>query len=246
MQKYPGIQVIYPVDMGLHYKSQGFGENPYHINYKQFGLKDHNGDDYCPHDGQSHEVYAADDWQVAEIYRKLDYGYGYGVALLHKWGRTKYGHFRELPCTADGQLLRVGQKGRCGDQIGWSGNTGNSTALHVHFGVYPLGEPYNNGYKGAVDPTPYYITAQPLPGAGVGQPPVSRVKAGEARITLPGGVRLRLAPSVQIGPVVGYIYPGVPFWAEDEAVIEGNVVFHKVAAWVAESQDGVQYMVNLE
>ena len=238
---YPGIQVIYPVNMALHFKSQGFAENPYHLDYNQFGLRDHNGDDFCPNDGQSHEVYAADDGTVAEIYRDPNYGYGYGLVLLHPWGRTKYGHFRELPCTSDGKVIRVGQKFSCGDQIGWTGNTGHSTALHCHFGVYPLKEPYGNGYKGAVDPTPYYVQAASSPTVKPGE---SQVKSGNAEITLGSGVRLRLSPTTVNGPVIGLVYPGMPFVAENEIVIEGDVVFRKVAAWIAESQGGVQYMVN--
>jgi murein DD-endopeptidase MepM/ murein hydrolase activator NlpD len=47
-----------------------------------------------------------------------------------------------------------------GDKISLSGNTGFSTGPHVHFMMYEMqnGEVINvdNGYKGAVDPKPFF------------------------------------------------------------------------------------------
>jgi uncharacterized protein (TIGR03437 family) len=42
---------------------------------------------------------------------------------------TRYLHLRDVP------LVAVGQSVQQGDQLGWMGDTGNSTAPHLHFGV---------------------------------------------------------------------------------------------------------------
>ena len=237
------IKLIYPINIALHSKSQGFDENPYHLNYAQFGLENHNGDDFVPYDGQSHEVSASDAGTVERIYQKSDYGYGFGVCIRHKWGKTKYGHFAGMP------LVKVGQKVDQGQHIGWTGNSGFSTILHLHFGVYPFGVSENNGFGGAVDPTPYYVAlASPPPAQPPSLTPLPELNLipGEAVITLPSGVRVRLSPTTSTAQnIAGMIYPGTPFTILDETVTEGDVVFRSINAWIAQSEGGKVYMMNL-
>ncbi|MCM1056875.1 MAG: M23 family metallopeptidase [Firmicutes bacterium] len=68
-------------------------------------------------------------------------GYGYVVYIDHEGGRqTRYGHLSKV-------LVSVGQKVKQGDRIALSGNTGVSTAPHLHFELRINGTP--------VDPEKY-------------------------------------------------------------------------------------------
>ena len=57
-------------------------------------------------------------------------GYGNIIAIDHGYGTvTRYGHL-------DGFNVRPGQRVKRGDVIGFSGNTGRSTAPHLHYEVW--------------------------------------------------------------------------------------------------------------
>ncbi len=57
-------------------------------------------------------------------------GYGNIIVLDHGYGIvTRYGHL-------DGFNVRPGQRVKRGDVIGFSGNTGRSTAPHLHYEVW--------------------------------------------------------------------------------------------------------------
>jgi murein DD-endopeptidase MepM/ murein hydrolase activator NlpD len=70
-------------------------------------------------------------------------GYGKFISINHKYGyETKYGHLQKI-------YVRNGQFVKRGDKIGEVGNTGRSTAPHLHYEVH---------YKGkAVDPSQFYF-----------------------------------------------------------------------------------------
>jgi len=64
-------------------------------------------------------------------------GYGNMVKLDHKYGySTRYGHMSKI-------LVRKGQTIKKGEKIGEVGNTGVSTAPHVHYEVRYHGQPQN-------------------------------------------------------------------------------------------------------
>ena len=64
-------------------------------------------------------------------------GYGNMVIVDHKYGyQTRYGHMNKI-------LARKGQTVKRGEKIGEVGNTGLSTAPHLHYEVRFKGEPIN-------------------------------------------------------------------------------------------------------
>lgn len=142
----------------------GFGVNEAY--YKQFGLKGHNGIDAFTLRGQP--VYAAHDGEVT--YSGVDDSEGYGVVmrtnekLVYDGGgayiKSIYWHL--LPNIQ----VKVGQKINAGTLLGYADSTGISSGDHLHFAIKPIaqGENYwtwenteqDNGYKGAIDPMPYF------------------------------------------------------------------------------------------
>ena len=145
------ISISYPIDMTRHILTQGFGENPQL--YKQFivkgiPLQGHNGLDYAQHSGNSDQVLAAAPGKVIKLTYELG-GYGQYVVIQHEGFRTLYAHLSSF-------FAYVNFIVDTGDAIALTGTTGFSSGVHLHFGLYPDGEPALNGYGGAVNPMPYY------------------------------------------------------------------------------------------
>jgi murein DD-endopeptidase MepM/ murein hydrolase activator NlpD len=144
--------------------TQGFGVNP--DMYKQFGINGHNGLDIVAGHGQN--VYAAHDGVV--VYAGLDGNEGVGVVIRTNreveyaggkaYMKSIYWHL------INNVKVRVGQQVKAGDLIGYADSTGFSTGDHLHFAIKPqaMGEndwtwdnvAQNNGFNGAIDPTPYF------------------------------------------------------------------------------------------
>ena len=121
--------------------TQKFGENPQW--YAKFGMKGHNGIDYGIVTGT--QLYSAIDGKVTERYNDTN-GYGKYVKIENDECGIIYAHMRVLT------PLQVGTEVKAGDPIGESGNTGNSTGPHLHFGVFPKPRNRANGYLGYIDP----------------------------------------------------------------------------------------------
>lgn len=121
--------------------TQAFGLN---FNwYAPFGLKGHNGIDYGLPVGT--KLFSAITGTVTEV--ALDArGYGNYIKIENDECGILYGHMREL------SPLKVGSNVKAGDLIGYSGNTGNSTGPHLHFGLFPKPRNRNNGYAGYINP----------------------------------------------------------------------------------------------
>jgi len=120
--------------------SQYFGENPQA--YAQFGLKGHNGIDMPIPTGT--RLTSCINGTVTETLNDAT-GYGIYVKIENEYCGVLYGHLREFS-------LKVGDKVLAGDFVGFSGNTGNSTGSHLHFGVFPIPRDRSNGYAGYIDP----------------------------------------------------------------------------------------------
>jgi len=120
--------------------SQLFGANPQ--NYAKFKLKGHNDIDVPLPTGT--KLTSCINGTVTETLNDTT-GYGIYVKIENEYCGVLYGHLRDFS-------LKVGDKVKAGDFVGFSGNTGNSTGPHLHFGVFPIPRDRNNGYAGYIDP----------------------------------------------------------------------------------------------
>jgi murein DD-endopeptidase MepM/ murein hydrolase activator NlpD len=130
--------------------TQIFGANP--LMYKRFGIKGHSGIDFSGLDN----IFSYASHNGICTARKLHKTYGNMIKIKSLDGNfeTIYAHLKKFN-------IQLSQKINVGECIGEIGSTGNSTGLHLHFGLRPL-PPSNNGYEGYIDPKPY-LTALHIP-----------------------------------------------------------------------------------
>ncbi|TAJ09305.1 M23 family peptidase [Marinilabiliaceae bacterium JC017] len=82
------------------------------------------------------DIYATGDGVIKKVTTQLS-GYGKRVEIDHGFGYTTlYAHMSKFN-------VKVGQKVRRGDVIGFVGNTGSSTGPHVHYEVHVKGKKVN-------------------------------------------------------------------------------------------------------
>jgi murein DD-endopeptidase MepM/ murein hydrolase activator NlpD len=134
---YAAIPAIQPVsNKQLIALASGFGMRTHPI-YKV--RKMHMGIDFAASIGTP--IYATADGKVVSVDVKFS-GYGKVVEIDHGFGyRTRYAHMHDF-------AVRSGQNVRRGDLIGYVGNTGLSTAPHLHYEVLINGN--------QVDPVHYF------------------------------------------------------------------------------------------
>lgn len=127
--------------------TQGFGSLLTDVSlrdfYSHYGLSGHDGIDFALPTGTP--LYAVDDGNVLLA---GDGDYGITIVIEHSWGRSYYGHLSKVS-TQSGLSVKKGSL------IGYSGNTGESTGPHLHFGMKPANPDLQNGYMGKIDPSPY-------------------------------------------------------------------------------------------
>jgi hypothetical protein len=136
-KQYASIPAIQPVsNKQLMALASGFGMRTHPI-YKV--RKMHTGIDFAASIGTP--IYATADGKVVTVDIKYS-GYGKLVEIDHGFGyKTRYAHMHEF-------AVKQGQNVRRGDLIGYVGNTGLSTAPHLHYEVLI------NGAQ--VDPVHYF------------------------------------------------------------------------------------------
>lgn len=118
------IPAIAPIPTNESYLSSGFGMR-YHPIYKIRKL--HTGLDFAARIGTP--IHASGGGTVAKVSNSY-YGYGKQIEIDHGFGfRTKYAHL-------SGFNVKVGQKVKRGECIGYSGNTGTSSGPHLHYEVF--------------------------------------------------------------------------------------------------------------
>jgi murein DD-endopeptidase MepM/ murein hydrolase activator NlpD len=125
----PAIQPI--ANKQLIALASGFGHRIHPV-YKV--KKMHSGIDFAAEIGTP--IYATADGKVAVVDVKFS-GYGKMVEVDHGFGyRTRYAHMHDF-------AVRTGQNLKRGDLIGYVGNTGMSTAPHLHYEVLINNEQVN-------------------------------------------------------------------------------------------------------
>ncbi len=117
----PAIQPVSNKD--LKRLASGYGYRTHPI-YKS--IKFHKGLDFTAHRGT--EVYATGDGVVVRADKRRS-GYGRQIVIDHGYGyKTRYAHLDKF-------VVKTGQKVKRGELIGYVGNTGLSTAPHLHYEV---------------------------------------------------------------------------------------------------------------
>ncbi|MEQ8470807.1 MAG: M23 family metallopeptidase [Marinoscillum sp.] len=127
------LPAIQPVSKeNLKRLSSGFG---YRMDPILKTRRQHHGVDFSLPKGSP--VYATGDGEVKFTRTNSISGYGNQVEIDHGFGYvTKYAHLSEF-------LVKTGQKVKRGELIAYSGNTGKSTAPHLHYEVKMNGNPVN-------------------------------------------------------------------------------------------------------
>lgn len=127
--------------------TQDWNDPRYRASYAKFNLLGHNGQDFglpvgtpvlAPHAGRVIEA----PFDVA--------GYGWYVKIENDKEGSILAHFKESPSVKVGDEVTQGQK------VGLSGNTGNSTGAHLHWGYYRFPRKRDNGFSGTVDQTHWF------------------------------------------------------------------------------------------
>ena len=130
---------------------------PFGVNFVDFytilNLKGHNGVDFKTKTGCA--CYSAHDGVVIFSGKGSDEGVGVEIWDTVQNIKTIYWHL-ESSCVKKGSVVKAGQLiGRC-DNTGFY-----TTGDHLHFGLKRVDRNgntinINNGFKGAIDPTPYF------------------------------------------------------------------------------------------
>lgn len=137
--------------------TQEFGGNK--ETYDQFGLDGHDGIDFGTNGDDS--IFAPFSGYV-KLKNSGDKGYGLHIKIRDSKKECVLGHLARVFIT-DGQFVHLG------DKIAVMGDSGFSSAKHLHFGLRYLvpgdGDrfslavtDYNNGFFGYVDPLEFMVT----------------------------------------------------------------------------------------
>ncbi len=143
------MKLLWPLDK--IYITQQFGAN--RATYAKFGLNGHDGIDLRTRWVDSplghRYVTAVADGVLEEIRHNIN---GYGIHIRQRLANGDlviYGHLSKVYKSPKVNV-------RAGERIALSGNTGFSSAPHLHIEIRPKGEPTDNGMFGAVNPINYF------------------------------------------------------------------------------------------
>lgn len=133
--------MIYPY-RGDYRITQKFGKNP--DRYKKFGLLGHNGIDIgLP---MKTQVIAPHGGTVIEATFDPS-GYGNYIKIVNEKEGSVLAHLSSFQ-------VKVGETVSEGEPVALSGNSGNSTGPHLHWGYFKFPRDRKNGYAGFIDQLP--------------------------------------------------------------------------------------------
>ncbi|MBP6979216.1 MAG: M23 family metallopeptidase [Lentimicrobiaceae bacterium] len=128
----PAIQPIHNLDLRRIGSYFGIRTDPFY-KVKKF----HYGVDFSASIGT--EIYATGNGRVIEV-NNSSRGYGNTILIDHGYSyQTQYSHLSRF-------AVRPGQEVKRGQVIGYVGNTGKSSAPHLHYEVHKNGQPVNPIY----------------------------------------------------------------------------------------------------
>lgn len=127
---------------GTFIRTQRFNDPRYRANYAKFNLLGHNGEDYsCP---VGTPIKAPHAGRVREVASDAS-GYGNYVKIESDEEGSVLAHLSKI-------VVGVDEFVQEGTLIGYSGNTGNSTGAHLHWGYYRTQtRNRENGFAGFID-----------------------------------------------------------------------------------------------
>lgn len=137
-------------DLGKYPITQYFNDARYRSSYYRFGMNGHNGWDIGTPSGTP--IVAPHNGKVLEVGFDSS-GYGNYVKIDNGVEGSVLAHLSSIG-------VSVGQHVSEGQQIGQSGNTGNSTGPHLHWGYYRNPRDRSNGFAGFIDQSPYLTNKQ--------------------------------------------------------------------------------------
>lgn len=134
-------------------QTQNWNDSRYRSSYTRFGLLGHNGEDYglpawtpvlAPHAGVIKEA-------------TFDTDYGNYVKVESSDETSILAHLSKIS-------VNLGDTASEGQLIGYSGNTGNSTGAHLHWGYFRTRtRNRDNGFVGYIDQTDWLNFSAPTP-----------------------------------------------------------------------------------
>lgn len=130
------IPAIWPIDRKALHNNHIGAFNPHRMHPIYHRIIAHQGIDLGCDSGTP--VYATGDAVVQRTDRgEPTRGYGQQIMLNHRFGyQTRYAHLSKI-------LVKPGDRVMRGQIIGETGNTGGSTAPHLHYEVIRMGTPVN-------------------------------------------------------------------------------------------------------
>lgn len=211
---------------GEYPMNQGFGSQHrdprLSQKYAQFGVTGHDGVDFALPEGTA--VIAVDG---GKIVRAGEGDYGVTVVIEHSWGKSYYGHLSKV-------LRSEGDEVKKGQLIASSGSTGLASGPHLHFGVKPNQNDFENGYFGKVNPIAFFGLEDEKTKDGV----VAGVSTEREQVT-PGTKVIRWNVSMKAGEemTLGYqfnapdVSPELYRIGPLKFVKDGTNVFEEVRQW---------------